>query len=338
LLLVFLLFWLGAWFWQGIYFPKNPDSQSQAIFLIKRGEGLRDIALNLAREGLIKSKFFFELFTFVKKSHTNLLAGVYELSPAMNIPEILQKFTKGEVVKEKITIVEGWDLKDIGYYFESKGMSQTQEFFEIAGVPGIIASEDLLSKKDFSEEFEFLKEKPKNISLEGYLFPDTYEIQKDESLEEILRKMLQNFDRKITNDLKEEISHQKKTLFEVLTMASLLEREIKSIEDRQIAAGILWKRLKEGWPLQVDATLTYLTGKGSSELKKEDLAIDSLYNTYKFKGLPIGPICNPGLESIKAALYYKESPYWFYLTTPEGETIFSKTLEEHNINRAKYLK
>ena len=121
-------------------------------------------------------------------------------------------------------------------------------------------------------------------------------------------------------------------------MASILEKEVKTYEDRQIVAGILLKRLKTGWPLQVDAALTYLTGKESLDLTKDDLKIDSPYNTYKYYGLPRGPICSPGLSSIKAAIYYKENSYWFYLTTDDGETIFSKTLEEHNINRFKYLK
>ena len=191
--------------------------------------------------------------------------------------------------------------------------------------------------QDFSQDFEFLKEKPENASLEGYLFPDTYEIKKGESLENVIRKMLDNFDKKITNDLREEIKTQNRTLYQVLTMASLLEREVKSYEHRQIAAGILWKRLRNGWPLHVDATLVYITGKGSEELTKDDLEIDSPYNTYKYYGLPAGPICNPGIDSIKAAVDYKESDYWFYLTTPSGQTEFSKTLNEHNIKRFEYL-
>jgi UPF0755 protein len=296
---------------------------------------LADISANLKKEGLIKSEILFNLFTLVQGVQDKLQAGKYSFSPGMNIPEILKKLTQGETIKEKITIIDGWNLKDIANYFKEKGLlKKEEELFQITGAP----ASNSLQPKDFSEEFEFLKEKPKNLSLEGYLFPDTYEIDPERGIEEIVRKMLQNFDKKITQDLREEIASQGKTLHQVLTMASLLEREIKSYEDRQIAAGILWKRLENGWPLQVDVTLTYLTGKSSQELTKEDLQIDSPYNTYKYYSLPIGPICNPGLDSIKAAIYYKESPYWFYLTTPEGKTIFSKTLREHNIARAKYLK
>jgi len=120
-------------------------------------------------------------------------------------------------------------------------------------------------------------------------------------------------------------------------MASLIEKEVKTKEDKEVVSGILWKRLKNNIPLQVDATITYLTGKKTTKIPLEDLQIDSLYNTYKYKGLPLGPICNPGLDSIKTAIYPKNSEYWYYLSTPEGATIFSKNLEEHNIAKAKYL-
>lgn len=326
LIIILVLILAGLWLWQGIYLPKESGAKTEILFLIEKGQGLVDIASNLEKQGLIKSRFLFELYALLRNSARNLQAGRYNLTSSMNTPQVLSKLTQGDIIKEKITIIEGWNLRDIGWYFENIfALFQAEEVFEVAN-------------EDFSDEFEFLKEKPKNVSLEGYLFPDTYEVVPEDGVKDILRKMLQNFDKKITQELREEIAAQGKTLFDVLIMASLLEKEIKSYEDKQIAAGILWKRIKSGWPLQVDATLTYLTGKASSELTKEDLAIDSPYNTYKYYGLPLGPIANPGLEGIKAAIYYKENPYWFYLTTSEGETIFSKTLEEHNIARFNYLK
>jgi len=340
LIIVVVLILTGAWLGQGIYLPKEHGSETQTLFSIEKGEGLRDIAFNLEKHGLIKSKLLFEFYAFLRGSVRNLQAGKYNLTASMNTPQILSKLTQGDTIKEKITIIEGWNLRDIGWYFENKGMFQAEELFEVAGFPAVDYSRaaDLPQPRDFSDEFEFLKEKPEKVSLEGYLFPDTYEIVPEIEIGEIVRKMLQNFDEKITSELREEITSQGRTLFEVIIMASILEKEVKTYEDRQITAGILWKRLRLGWPLQVDATLTYLTGKESLNLTKEDLKIDSPYNTYKYYGLPIGPICNPGLESIRAAVYYKDSPHWYYLTTPEGETIFSETLEEHNIARFKYLK
>jgi UPF0755 protein len=330
---------IGSLFWE-IHLPKDSLSEKQVIFNIEKGEGSREISLNLEKEGLIKWGPLFQLYVLTTGASGNLQAGTYLLSPSMNIPEITEKFITGDVLKEKITIIEGWNLRDIGFYFENKGLFQAEELWEIAGFPAIDYSrtKDLPKPRDFSENYEFLKEKPKNVGLEGYLFPDTYEIDKEASIEKIVRKMLSNFDKKITADLREEIKKQGKTIFEIVTMASLIEKEVKTKTEKELVSGILWKRLKAGIPLQVDATISYITGKQTTKISKEETQIDSLYNTYKYPGLPKGPICNPGLESILAALYPKNSQYWYYLSTPNGETIFSKTLEEHNLAKAKYLK
>ena len=149
--------------------------------------------------------------------------------------------------------------------------------------------------------------------------------------------MRDNFDKKLTTDLREEIQKQGKTIFEIVTMASLIEKEVREKEDKEIVSGILWKRLKNNIPLQVDATISYITGKQTTKISREETQIDSPYNTYKYLGLPIGPICNPGIDSIKAAIYPKNSQHWYYLSTSEGKTIFSETLEEHNLAKAKYL-
>jgi UPF0755 protein len=242
----------------------------------------------------------------------------------MTIPEITEKFVSGDVIEEQITIIEGWNLKEIAQYLGEKEFSE-EEFFELA-------------KKDFSPEFDFLKDKSKDMNLEGYIFPDTYEIQKDESLEDILTKTLQNLDKKLTLEMREEINRQGKTIFEIITMASMIEKEVKGFEDKKIVSGILWKRLENNIPLQVDAMISYITGKKSANISIEETKIDSPYNTYKYKGLPLGPISNPGLESILASIYPESSEYWYYLSAPEGKTIFSKTLGEHNIAKEKYLK
>jgi len=151
-------------------------------------------------------------------------------------------------------------------------------------------------------------------------------------------KMLANFDEKITPDLRKEITKQKKTIFEIITMASLIEKEVAMDEDRAIVSGILWKRIKLGIPLQVDATITYITGKNNTKISLNDTKINSPYNTYKYRGLPPGPIANPGIAAIRAAIFPKSSPYLFYLSAPDGRTIFSKTLEEHNTAKTRYLR
>jgi UPF0755 protein len=196
---------------------------------------------------------------------------------------------------------------------------------------------ELINSNNFSN-YDFLKDKPENLSLEGYLFPDTYLIEKKESLENIVKIILNNFDKKLNQNLRDEIKKQNKGIFEIITMASLIEKEVINYEDKQIVSGILWKRIKAGVPLQVDASVVYALNAKKEKISIEDTKINSPYNTYKYRGLPLGPICNPGLESIKAAIYPKETNYWYYLSKPSGETVFSKTLEEHNIAIYKYLK
>ena len=349
-------------FW--LTFLPIESSAEEVIFTVKKGEGSREIALNLEKENLIRWAPVFRVYVLFKGIAGDLKAGEYILSPSMNIPQIAEKLFKEEVIKEKITLIEGWNLKDISFYFENKGMFQDKEVRQTVA-------------KDFSGDFNFLEDKPKNLNLEGYLFPDTYEIRKGESLEDIVKRMLNNFDKKLTADLREEIKKQQKSIFEIVTMASILEKEVRTFEDKKIVAGIFWKRIKLGEPLYSCATIAYILGREnwtfeedeSSSLTESRLRdeggkerealfdsagtwtfdemrreialgkdIDSPYNTYKYRGLPLGPISNPGLESIMAAVYPEDSDYWYYLSTPEGETIFSKTLEEHNIAKAKYLK
>ena len=291
---------------QGFYFSKNPQGQEE-FFLVKKGDSVFQIGQNLEQRGFIKNKYLFNLYVLASGKQSKLQAGEYVLSSSMSISKISQKLISGNIAKEIITIPEGWNLRDIAWYFENKGMFQAEELYEMT-------------------------------ELEGYLFPDTYEISRGASLEEIVKKMTDNFNKKLTPELREDIQKQEKTVSEIVIIASLLEKEIQTLEDKKMVAGVLLNRLQVGMPLQVDATITYITKKQTTNISKEDTQIDSPYNTYKYTGLPLGPICNPGMESIKAAIYPQPNSYWYYLSTPEGETIFSKTLEEHNIAKAKYLK
>ncbi len=319
-----------AYFWQGIFLAKNAEAQPK-LFVVEKGQGLLDIATNLEKEDLIKDKLFFQIYLTWQGKARQLQAGEYLLSPSMNIPEIAMKILAGSNSQEKVTIIEGWTLRNIGRYFADK------EFFSAAALFSLTGAPMSNSPQDYSLEFDFLKDKPKNVSLEGYLFPDTYYV-KTKDPEEIIRKMLDNFDNKLTADLRMEIEKQNKTIFEIVTMASLIEKEVRTLEDKKLVSGILWKRLANRMPLQSCASIVYVLDKKTTKISREDTEIDSPYNTYKYPGLPLGPICNPGLESVLASIYPKESNYWYHLSTPEGETIFSRNLEEHNIAKAKYLK
>jgi UPF0755 protein len=291
-----ILFFIFCFFYWGIFLPKS-HSFEEKIFFVKKGEGLFEISKNLEKEGLIKNRIFFLVYIIFQRKEKSLISGAYSLSPSMNVKEIAKIITSGKIKTVKITIPEGYTIKDIE---------------------------------------EKLNIKIENKALEGYLFPDTYYLPFGFLAEDLIKVMRENFENKIA-PYKKDIEARGKTIHQILTLASLLEKEVKTKEDKELVAGILWKRLKFGMPLQVDATITYLTGKKTTKIGKEDLEIDSPYNTYKYKGLPPAPICNPGLESILAAIYPKESDYWYYLSTPEGKTIFSKTLKEHNVAKAQYL-
>jgi len=326
---ILLIFFLGSiscgfvgsfFFWQGIYWPRFTNSDEEIIFTIEEGENLFSIAQNLEESGLIKDKIFFQLYVFLKGEWRNLKAGDYQLNSSISPAEIADKIIKGETVKNNITVPEGFTIEQIEDLFNSKIELASQK------------------PETYKKEFGFLEGVPDIASLEGFLFPDTYYFKPEMTEKEVARVFLKNFDKQLNPQLRNEIKAQAKTIFDIVRMASLLEKEVKTIGEKKIASGILWKRLENGIPLQVDATITYLTNKKTTKISKEETQIDSLYNTYKYKGLPIGPICNPGLESLLAAIQPEENPYWYYLSTPKGEIIFSQTLEEHNLAKAKYLK
>jgi len=306
-----------------IYIPLNPVSHETITYTVEKGWGNNDIAKELKSLGIIRNSAFFRLYTFLSFNHTSLMAGKYSVSPDMSIYQIVKKMTSGDMIKDRVVIYEGWGIIDIGEYLESRGLCNSEDFSKSAA-------------ENYSAEFGFLRDKPEGISLEGYLFPDTYEISGNQNCEDIIETMLANFEKKLTPEIQEEISNQNKTIFDVVTMASLLEKEVKTLEDKKIVSGILWKRLSAGMPLQLDSTVNYVTGKSNPSVSIADTKTDSPYNTYMYAGLPKGPICNPGIDSIIAALDPIKTSYWYYLS--DGQTHYAKTLEEHAANKAKYLK
>jgi UPF0755 protein len=311
--------------------PSNKEIDAK-LFTIEKGQTVKEIALNLKEEKLIKSSNIFIVYAAITGKYSKMQAGEYLLSSQMSISRIINIFTHGETAKESLTIIEGWDLRDIAKYLKDKNIAEEEDFYAIAGNP--TGENETVNVEDYS----FLSDKPADISLEGYLFPDTYYIDKSDDLDSIVNKMLINFDDKITSDLKNEIKNQNKTLFEIITMASIIEKEVKTMEDKKIVSGILWKRMVSGMRLQVDATVLYAQNKEGLKVYTKDTQIDSPYNTYKEDGLPLGPISNPGIDSIIAAVYPTKTAYYYYLSAPDGKTIWAKTLEEHNNNKIKYLK
>lgn len=303
--------------------------------IVAPGMGSRMIGAFLKQEGIIGSKWAFVTYVSLTGRASDLKPGAYEFPDTAAIPAIARDLVAGESRERIIVIPEGWNNFYIAEYFESQGIASRDEamrFFK--SPPDAIAS--LL---------EPLGGARRSSGTEGYLFPDTYRIFRDASLADITEKMVRNFDTKMTPELHREIARQKKSIFEIVIMASLIEKEVVSESDRVLVSGVLWKRLRAEIPLQVDATIAYAqmqNGKrktqSNGKISLEDTKIDSPYNTYRYRGLPPGPIANPGLSAITAAVHPLPSPYLYYLSAPDGRTIFSRTLEEHNAAKAKYLR
>jgi UPF0755 protein len=245
-----------------------------------------------------------------------------------------------------ITIIPGWNLRQIATDWQKKGLIKNEdELYKRVGKPAYDYTANsqkapVLSFTDSygKELYPLLATKQKDVSYEGYFFPDTYRVYKDSKLEDILEKIFTNLEDKITVEMRTEMNKQKKNVFTVLTMASLVEREADTLQDMQMVADIFWRREKQDWALQSCATVNYITGKSDPAVSAEDQQTDSLYNTYKYPGLPLGPIGNPGLDAIKAVIYPKANNYWYFMTGKDGKMYYATTLEEHNNNVWKYLR
>lgn len=305
----------------------------EIIFSINRGEGVATVSKNLFERNLIKSELFFKIYLWKNELDKKLQAGTYVLNNNMSMKEIVELFVLGNVVPNEIDvkIIEGWNLNNIATSFEKIGIATADDFLSLAGAP--------VSKWSFGFKQPDFLNGLKDSDLEGYLFPDTYRVFNNASVEDIIKKSLENFDKKLSQEMRAEINRQGKSIHEIIIMASIIEKEVIKDEDKKLVSGILNKRIDIGMMLQVDSTINYLTGKNDPGASLVDLQIDSPYNTYKNFGLPPGPICNPGLSSIMAAIYPVESEYLFYLSRQDTfETIFSKNYEEHLMNKNRYLK
>lgn len=288
-------------------------------FTVQSGEGIGTIAEHLQKEGIIKSAWGFKAYLKLT-GQVIVQPGTYELSAGQSLPTVANLIASGRTANVSLTIPEGFTLQQIADEIAQKNIATQEEFLKIAN--------------QFPPDYDFLKSRPAGKSLEGFLFPDTYKLIKGDPLLAV-RKILDNFSSKYHADIQPGLGNR--NLYEVLIMASMVEREAQKDEDRYLIAGVLYNRLKIGLRLDVDATVRYVINNWKDPLTQKDLGVDSPYNTRRYVGLPPGPICNPGLAAIKAALYPAIHKYYYYLTDFEGITHYAKTLKEHNENKLKYL-
>lgn len=308
---------------------ESKNTESVTVY-IEIGEGINEVAAKLKEKDLIRSALTFKFYMFTTGEYTEIQPGKYNFEQVSS-KAIAEVITPVPIAKDEleIKIIEGWSSVEIGEYLEEQGIFSIQEFLNLTQTTD---TREIIPDAQFS----FLKDKPATQGLEGYLFPDTYRVYTDITGPELIEKMLANFDIKLNQELRDEIAAQGKTIFEIITLASIIEHEVRQKEEREIAAGIFWKRLEIGKRLESDATINYVTGKNTTMPSFEDLEVDSKYNTYRNDGLPPGPICSPSLDSIKAVIYPQESDYLFFLTKPDGTAVFSHTYEEHLENKSKF--
>ncbi len=310
-----------------IYFSKGITNSKNTIS-IESGDNALIVGEKLAKAEVINGKYSFVIYLWITHKLHSIVAGVYEFPAGMQIPEAANIVIGGQVVpmRVKITFPEGFTIKDMAAKLIANDLAG-DSFAKLANKPTV----------DIKSPYPFLNELPANATLEGYLFPDTYYFAKDVTANEIVKKMLDTFSLKVMVAIKSDLELQKKSLFEIITMASIVEGEVKNADDRKIVAGLFWNRLENEMPLQSDATLEYALGDKKIQHSIAETKIDSPYNSYQNKGLPPGPVSNPGLASILATLNPTPTNFVYFLTDPKtGKTVFSKNFEEHVANKAKY--
>lgn len=322
---------IAAWLAFIVFVPVNPDGPTGEVsegveVSIPEGSGVTGTAQLLEEKGVIRSAFGFQVYVQLSGRRGDLQAGTYELAPSSppNVVNVLAAGAPQTDNEVTVTLVEGWDSNEMQDALVAAGLNMG-DFGRTVDEVGIGDPNSIL-----------FDGKPERSSLEGYLFPDTYTVFDDATSQELIEKMIANLESKLTDEMRADILASDYSFYEILTLASIVEKEVYKPEDRRVIAGIFLNRLEDEYLLQSDATIDFITGKGTTRPSADDLLIESPYNTYLFPGLPPGPVSNPGIDAIDAVLNPVESEYYFFLTTPDHETIFSHTLDEHNENTYKY--
>lgn len=306
--------------------------QPEKIIVINKNEGFLEITDKLVKEEILPSNLSpaFKIYLIISGKASQLKEGSYVLNGDYSLIDFAQIFVTGPQ-DITITIPEGYTVFDIDKKLSQAGLIKKGEIIDLAQKPNLF-------------DYPFLKSNS-ITSLEGFLFPDTYRFSQKATAFEIIDKMLKNFETKVYKSLPIEIQNSPDSIVFNIILASIVEKETKTSEDRKMVADILVRRLEKEIPLQVDATIIYAWKIINPDwqpqnglLSKTDLEIKSPYNSYLNKGLPPSAISNPGLEAIEDVFDPLFNDYWYYLSTPEGEIIYSKTLEEHNRAIEKYLK
>jgi UPF0755 protein len=335
---ILLLLLAGSAFFAWRYIQQElkptPAMNEVVRFTIPPGSSSNEIAHILQKNGMIRNSTLFWYYLKYSNEGNQFKAGTYEMKPGSTKTEIIEHLNKGDIVKLeglRFTIPEGLNVEQITEKLSSQKIVEKSAFLTLV---------DSNRSYNCGWTADIPKDKTIKHRLEGYLYPDTYEMKKGSTAVDVVERMLCEWDRKLAElpaDWQTQLKQKSLTFHELLTIASLIEREVVAENERAVVAGVIYNRLNKKMPLQIDATVQYLFAESKDRLFEKDLQIESPYNTYKHTGLPPGPIASPSLASIKAALYPKESKYLYYVTKKDGtsEHLFAETFEQHKRNITK---
>jgi UPF0755 protein len=331
--------WLPRSFFRGIWMPRGNRRRAAALagvvllaallfalacvpagserstvgLIVKRGTKIGDVAHALKEEGLIRSEYLFLLWSSLL-FRGRVVAGEYELSPHLSIVQIARKMANGERRVYTLRIVEGNNIYTVSDVIQKAGIMDAPSFLELA------TGQEFLKKMGIDA-----------VSVEGYLFPDTYffskETEVDEFLGKIVRRTFKLFDQE---DMQQQMQRLHMTMADVLSLASIIEKEAKLENEKRLISAVFHNRLRLGMTLDADPTVIYGQARFHQDIRKSDLLADNPYNTYRRKGLPRGPICNPSKGSISAALYPEQTDFLYFVSRNDGSHVFSASIEEHN--------
>ncbi len=313
--IVFLLVALGLTLFSifEVEVTRPNNGEGFEVFEIKKGESVQAVATRLYKSGIISSPRFFELDARLKGVEGKIHAGEYRLPLDLSARSVLKLFIKGRTILHSVTIPEGLTLREIAKVMEKKGLISAKAFILAASDSSILAS--------FNLPWE---------TAEGYLFPETYNFPKGITAKEVVTAMIKTFFDKVKNVLPQNVVADPVELKKIVTLASIIEKETGAGHERKVISAVFMNRLRKGMRLQSDPTVIYAMPDFDGNIRKKDLEYDSPYNTYIHGGLPPGPIANPGLDSIRAALLPEKVDYLYFVSKNNGEHHFSRTLKEHN--------
>ena len=306
----------GTWVYTSLERPYKGYAEAERFVDIPPGTGTAGMARRLAEAGVVRSTTAFRAAVWMRGSARRLQAGEYRFDRPMSPAEVTDRIARGDVYVRALTFREGLTIREMAAVFEGAGFGQASAFITAARNAELIRVLD-----------------PKATDLEGYLFPDTYTLPRRTTAEQLVARMVERFQKIVTPELREKAAERGLTVRELVTLASLVEKETARPEERPIVAGVYTNRLQIGMGLQCDPTVIYalmLAGRYDGNIRRPDLQIDSPYNTYRYAGLPPGPIAAPGEASLHAAANPADVPYIYFVSRNDGSHVFSATLDEHN--------